>query len=115
MNRHKPIVSKVQEEEDFDISALASIIKNCNIFMSDGKFQKHWNDCNVILKECRNELNHAVIQNSSPTKYKNFMAVKGNLQTWLKEIADTLDPNCDEMRFFKMFSNHSLLEFQNYQ
>ena len=102
MNPYKPTVSKVPDEDDFDISALASIIKNCNMFMADKKYQKDWNDCNLILKECRNELTHAAIQKSCSTKYQNFMDVKENSQKWLKDISDAFDPDCDEKRYFKL-------------
>ena len=102
MNENKPIISKVKDEDDFDISALASIIKNCNIFMSDSKFQKDWNDCNLILKDCRNELNHAAEQKSCSMKYQNFMDVKDNSEKWLKEISHSFDPDSDEKRYFKL-------------
>ena len=108
MNRYKLIVSKVQDEDDFDISALASIIKNCSIFMSDTKYQHDWNDCNLILKECRNELNHAAIQKSCSTEFQNFLDVKENSEKWLKEISDAFDPDCDEMRYFISLSYYSI-------
>ena len=72
--------------------------------MSDSEFKRYWNNCNVILKECRNELNHAVKENTSPTKYQNFMDVKKNFQRWLKEISDAFDPDSEEKRYFKLFS-----------
>ena len=108
MNENKSIISKVEDEDDFDISALASIIKNCNIFMSDRKFPKEWNDCNLILKDCRNELNHAAKQISCSIKYQNFIDVKENSEKWLKQISDKFDPNSDEKRYFKLMSQYHI-------
>ena len=91
MKKLKSIVSTVKKEDDFDISASSSILKNCKIFMSDRNLQKHWNDCSVILKECRNELNHAVEQNTSPEKYKNFNEVIQKFHVCFQELSDALD------------------------
>ena len=108
MNRHKPIVSKVPDEDNFDISALASIIKNCSIFISGTMNQREWNDCSLILKEYRNELNHAAIEKSGPTEFQNFLEVKEKLEKWLKKISDEFDPDCDEMRYFILLSRNSI-------
>ena len=76
--------------------------------MSDTKFQQNWNDCNLILKECRNELNHAVIQESCSTKYQSFLDVKKNCEKWLNEISDAFDPDSDEKRYFILLLNYSV-------
>ena len=70
--------------------------------MSDRKVQKDWNDCNLILKDCRNELNHTAKQKSCSTKYRNFLEVKENSEKWLKEISDFFDPDSDEKRYFQL-------------
>ena len=93
----------MNEEDDFDISALSSIIKNCKIFMGDELLQKHWNDCSVILKECRNELNHAAVQNSSPEKFQNFVKIKARFHICFQELSNGLDHDIDEMRYLKLY------------
>ena len=102
----KPIVSTVKIQDDFDISASSSIIKNCKIFMADKNLRKQWNDCSVILKECRNELNHAVKQNASPRKYQNFIEFKGNFHLCFQQLSDALDHDSEGKRLQKSQANH---------
>ena len=102
MKSQKPIVSKVNKMDDFDISALASIIQNCEVFLNSD-LRKNWNECYTMLKESRNELHHSVTQKSSPMKRKNFEDLVNHFIITLKELVDDLRPENEIKRYFNRY------------